>query len=254
MPAADKLQQSCPAGSYWRIEQATCATVIIAADGYFKAAREAMLNARDRIMLVGWDFDSRIKFGDYQDDDGPETVGEFIYWLVEQTPTLHVYLLRWELGALITLARGSTFFTVLKWMRHPRISTKLDGAHPPGGSHHQKIAVIDDAFAFCGGIDMTGARWDTRAHHDDDPGRILPNGKPFGPWHDATTALQGPVAAALGDLCRTRWHRAGGLPLQPVADPEPLWPQSTPVQFKDVAVAIARSAPAMPDEPGGSRD
>ena len=33
-------------------------------------------------------------------------------------------------------------------------------------SHHQKIVVIDDCLAFCGGIDMTSARWDTREHLD----------------------------------------------------------------------------------------
>ena len=238
------------AETHWRIERATRVAVIVDADDYFNAAREAMLEARERIMLVGWDFDARIRFGDGQNDGGPETVGEFIYWLVERTPTLHVYLLRWDLGALKTLARGSTFFTVLKWMRHPRISTKLDGAHPPGASHHQKIVVIDDSFAFCGGIDMTGARWDTRAHLDADPKRIHPNGKPYGPWHDATTALQGPVAAALGDLCRSRWETAGGKPIAAIKNAEPLWPKSVSAHFEDVAVAIARSAPAMPDHEG----
>jgi phosphatidylserine/phosphatidylglycerophosphate/cardiolipin synthase-like enzyme len=238
------------ADNHWRIERATRAAVIIDAGDYFNAAREAMLEARERIMLVGWDFDARIKLGDARDDDGPKTVGEFIYWLVERTPTLHVYLLRWDLGALKTLTRGSTFFTVLKWMRHPRIFTKLDGAHPPAASHHQKIVVIDDGFAFCGGIDMTGARWDMRAHHDNDPNRVLPNGRPYEPWHDATTALQGPIAGALGDLCRTRWHRADGRPINPVAHAKPLWPKSVPVQFEDIAVAIARSEPDMPDWQG----
>jgi phosphatidylserine/phosphatidylglycerophosphate/cardiolipin synthase-like enzyme len=250
MAMAEIPVQAEPAKTHWRIEQATRVAVIVDADDYFNAAREAMLEARERIMLVGWDFDARIKFGDGHQDGGPQTVGEFIYWLVERTPTLRVYLLRWDLGALKTLARGSTFFTVLKWMRHPRIATKLDGAHPPGASHHQKIVVIDDSFAFCGGIDMTGARWDTRGHLDGDPKRIDPNGKPYAPWHDATTALQGPVAAALGDLCRARWEIAGGKPMTAVRNATPLWPKSVSAHFDDVAVAIARSAPDMPDQEG----
>lgn len=250
MAENEEVAQSEAAPTYWRLEKATRAAVIIDADDYFKAAREAMLDARERIMLVGWDFDARIKLGDASVDNGPKTVGEFIYWLVERTPTLHVYLLRWDLGALKTFTRGSTIFTVIKWMRHPRIFTKLDGAHPPAASHHQKIVVIDDSFAFCGGIDMTGARWDTRAHLDDDPERVLPNGKPYQPWHDATSALQGPVAAALGELCRMRWHRAGGHELAPVKTMEPLWPKQTLVQFEDISVAIARSVPEMPDWDG----
>jgi phosphatidylserine/phosphatidylglycerophosphate/cardiolipin synthase-like enzyme len=250
MPTIDQSEQIASAPTHWRIEQATRAAVIVDADDYFNAAREAMLDARERIMLVGWDFDARIKLGDVSNDGGPATVGEFIYWLVERSPTLHVYLLRWDLGALKTLTRGSTFFTVLKWMRHPRIFTKLDGAHPPAASHHQKIVVIDDSFAFCGGIDMTGARWDTREHVDDDPKRILPNSKPYEPWHDATTALQGPVAGALGELCRSRWKRAGGHIIEPVEDVKPIWPTSVAAQFENVAVAIARSQPDMPDQQG----
>lgn len=250
MSVAETPEQGNPTNTHWRIELATKATVIIDADDYFRAAREAMMDARERIMLVGWDFDARIKLGDAGNDGGPATVGEFIYWLVERSPNLHVYLLRWDLGALKTLTRGSTFFTVLKWMRHPRIFTKLDGAHPPAASHHQKIVVIDDSFAFCGGIDMTGARWDTRAHMDGDPRRVLPNGKSYQPWHDATTALQGPIAAALGDLCRARWHRAGGIPISAVMSAKPIWPKRTPVQFHDVSVAIARSAPQTTEDQG----
>ncbi len=249
MAAPTQAATSTLATTHWRVEEATRAAVIIDADNYFIAAREAMLDARERIMLVGWDFDARIKLGKAEADGGPETVGEFIYWLVERTPSLKVYLLRWDLGALKTLARGSTFFTVIKWMRHPRIFTKLDGAHPPLASHHQKIVVIDDSFAFCGGIDMTAARWDTRVHLDNDPNRLLPNGKPYEPWHDATSALQGPVAAALGDLCRMRWQRAGGHCIEAIKTAVPLWPDSTPVEFENVAVAIARSAPEMPDWP-----
>jgi phosphatidylserine/phosphatidylglycerophosphate/cardiolipin synthase-like enzyme len=131
----------------------------------------------------------------------------------------------------------------------PRIHTKLDGHHPHGASHHQKIVVIDDCFAFCGGIDMTGERWDTSEHRDDDPGRHLPNGKPYKPWHDATCALKGPVAAALGGLARERWHRAGGMPLEPITIQSDCWPDTLEPQFRDIPVTIARTAPKMDDSP-----
>lgn len=231
----------------WRIERATRASVIVDADDYFRHARAAMLKARHRIMLIGWDFDARIALGRSEGDGGPDQVGDFIYWLVQQNPRLEVYLLRWDIGALKTIFRGSTIFTIIKWMRHPRIHAKLDGSHPPGASHHQKIVAIDDCFAFCGGIDMTGERWDTSAHRDDDPGRRRPDGKPYGPWHDATTALEGPVAKALGDLSRDRWHRAGGKLLKPVVGTSDCWPAALPVHFENADVAIARTEPKMPD-------
>ena len=141
--------------SHWRIERADRMAVLIDAQEYFAAVRQVLLQARQRIMLVGWDFDARI---DLQVDDRlvgePIRIGEFLYWLVERTPSLNLYLLRWDIGALKGLFRGSTTLTVLKWARHPRIHLKLDGHHPAGSSHHQKIVSIDDCLAFCGGIDM----------------------------------------------------------------------------------------------------
>jgi phosphatidylserine/phosphatidylglycerophosphate/cardiolipin synthase-like enzyme len=244
-PGVDPLR---PGDTCWRIEQATAASVVVDAEEYFRHARSAMLKARKRIMLIGWDFDARIELGTSDEArEAPSRVGDFILWLVEQNPDLDVYLLRWDFGAIKTLFRGTTILTVLKWMRHPRIHTKLDSNHPPAASHHQKIVVIDDCFAFCGGIDMTGDRWDTRAHRDDEPGRHQPNGKPYKPWHDATTALTGPVAAALGDHARMRWERAGGAPLAPVGGVSDCWPAALDRHFENVAVGIARTAPKMAD-------
>ena len=238
-----------PGRNCWRIVRAERAAIIIDAADYFRVARAAMLQARRRIMLVGWDFDARVELEkSVAGDDGPAPVGEFICWLVERNPELEVYLLRWDVGAMKSFAHFETLRTVAKWMRHPRIHTKLDGSHPPGSSHHQKIIAIDDCFAFCGGIDVTGDRWDTRAHRDDDAGRIRPNGKPYGPWHDATSAVQGPAAAALGEVCRDRWQRAGCDPIEPVTVTRPCWPEGLPVDFRDVDVAISRSEPAMPDQ------
>lgn len=239
-----------PGSNCWRIEPATRVSVIVDADEYFRVARDAMMHAQHRIMLIGWDFDARIRLGDVGQDEAPEQLGDFITWLAERNPALDFYLLRWDLGALKSLLRGSTFFTVLKWMRHKNIHTKLDATHPVGASHHQKIVIIDDCFAFCGGIDMTGDRWDTRAHLDDDPGRRSPTGKPYKPWHDATSALQGKAAGALADLCRDRWQRAGGTPIAPLDASTGYWPAMLPVHFHDADVAIARSEPDMPGHPG----
>jgi phosphatidylserine/phosphatidylglycerophosphate/cardiolipin synthase-like enzyme len=229
----------------WRIERASKAAVIVDAADYFEAARKAMLAAEHRIMLIGWDFDARIMLG----PDQEMSLGAFILWLVKRRPGLAIYLLRWDMGAIKTLFRGTTILHLARWMLHKRIHTRLDGAHPTGASHHQKIVVIDDCFAFCGGIDMTSDRWDTRGHEDEDPHRIRPNGKPYGPWHDATTALEGPIAAALGDLARDRWKCAGGGELAPVQGRSDCWPEGLPIQFANAEIAISRTRPEMPELP-----
>jgi len=235
----------------WRREKATRAGLIVDADAYFRAGRQAMLKARRRIMLIGWDFDARILLADSATrlPGEPRALGDFILWLVDKNPNLEVFLLRWNIGALRTLFRGTTLLTLMRWIAHPRIHTRLDAASTPGAAHHHKIVVIDDRLAFCGGIDMTSNRWDTPAHLDDDPRRVMPNGAPYGPWHDSTMALQGPAAAALGDLSRERWREAGGQalaavsPLAPESDEAAPWPEGLAPHFRDVSVAINRSRP-----------
>lgn len=232
----------------WRTATADRFSVVIDACRYFQVAREAMLKAEKRIMLVGWDFDARIKLrGGPLEPGEPETVGEFILWLVERTPGLEVYLLRWDMGAIKSLFRGRTIFTLLRWMKHPRIHTRLDGKHPTGASHHQKIVVIDDRFTFCGGIDMTSDRWDDRDHADGNPLRVRPNGTPHPPWHDATSAMSGPITTEFGNLVRHRWALAGGKPIESVTGGADCWPDSLEPDFADVRVAIARTHPLMPD-------
>ena len=232
----------------WRIVRADRMAVIVDADAYFKVLRRAMLLAEKRIMLIGWDFDARIVLDRGERLPGePRDVGGFVRWLVDRKPGLHVHLLRWDLGAFKSLFRGTTIFSLLSWMGHPRITTKLDGHHPTGASHHQKIVVIDDCVAFCGGIDVMGERWDTSAHRDEEPGRRTPMGWRYKPWHDATSAVEGPAAAALGELARDRWRLAGGAPMEPVGPTGPCWPDGLHADFTNVEVGVARSYPAMSD-------
>ncbi|HUE79283.1 MAG TPA: phospholipase D-like domain-containing protein [Sphingomicrobium sp.] len=238
-----------PGRNCWRIEPAARAALIVDAADYFHHARKAMLAAERQILLIGWDFDTRIQLDD-TDDEAPATLGSFVSWLSRHRPRVAVYILRWDWGATKLLARGTTPLRLLNWARTPQIRFKLDAAHPVGASHHQKIVVIDDCLAFCGGIDMTATRWDTREHRDGDERRRRPTtGRHYGPWHDATMAVDGAAARALGELSRERWECAGGDPIPaPEADGDP-WPAELEPQFRDVEVAIARTRGAHEDLP-----
>jgi phosphatidylserine/phosphatidylglycerophosphate/cardiolipin synthase-like enzyme len=123
--------------------------------------------------------------------------------------------------------------------------------HPVGCSHHQKIAVIDDKLAVCGGIDMTDRRWDTRAHLEEDARRKRPGGSRYGPWHDMTMMLEGPAANALDELARDRWRRAGHEPLDPPRAAEAsAWPDGLEPHFENVEVGIARTRAEYEDDAG----
>lgn len=239
-----------PGQTCWRIEQADRVALIVDAADYFRAVRSAMLKAQHSILLIGWDFDTRIDLDPDDDEEAhPRHLGAFLSWLADTRPDLRIKILKWDLGTVKALWRGTTLIRVAQWALHERITFKLDGAHPPGAAHHHKIVVIDDAVAFCGGIDMTGDRWDTSEHRDDDPRRRRPfTRRAYGPWHDATTAVSGAAAKALGDHARERWTHASGEVLSPPPVGSDPWPDDLPVDIEDVAVAIARTIPAYGDQ------
>lgn len=233
----------------WRIARADRAALIVDAADYFRLARQAMLEARSQILMIGWDFDTRISLDPAAEGDIPDQLGPFVSWLSDNRKDLAIHILKWDLGAIKLLGRGSTVFRLVRWAADDNIHFKLDGAHPAGASHHQKILVIDDTLAFCGGIDMTADRWDTRGHCDEDARRKRPTtGRVYMPWHDATMAVDGEAARALGELARNRWEAAGADPLRPPKVPgtDP-WPPALDATFRDVDVAIARTRGAYKD-------
>lgn len=246
-PASD------PAPSVWRYARASRAHVVIDAAAYFVLMQQAMLDARQRIHMIGWDFDTRVRLGpgrkfyNLPDPDvQPARLGAFVVWLVRRTKGLQVRVLKWNFGALKFIFRGSMVLDLIRWWFNPKISFKFDAAHPLGCSHHQKIIVIDDTFAVSGGIDMTSERWDTPEHLEADPRRRRPYGtRLYGPWHDLSLLVEGEAAAALAELGRERWVQAGAAPMLPCApQAESAWPPMLRAEFRDVEVGIARTRSA----------
>ena len=245
---ADK--PTVPSPSVWRYARASRVHVVVDAAPYFALMQQAFMRARQRIMMIGWDFDTRILLGQgrrwWNRPDKlsqPARLGPFMLWLCKRTRGLEVRVLKWNFGALKFVFRGSMILDLWRWWRSPAIDFKFDSAHPLGCSHHQKIVVIDDRFAVCGGIDMTAGRWDTPEHKEHDLRRRLPfSPRLFGPWHDLTLMVEGEAAVALGDLGRERWAQAGGKAMEPcklqVSSP---WPSALKADFNDVEVGIART-------------
>jgi len=241
----------------WRYAHARRVRVVIDGADYFDLIQKAMLKARQRILLIGWDFDTRIhlKRGRRWWQKGwrsqyPSRLGSFIVWLNNHRPDLEIRILKWSYGFLKFFGRGSMLIDLMRWAVHRRIDFKFDTAHPVACSHHQKIVLIDDDFAVCGGIDMTTRRWDTREHLEEDPNRKRPDGTPYGPWHDMTMMMEGDVAGELERLGRARWVRAGGKPLsRPQPDPGSAWPDGLVPHFEDVEIGIARTRAAYDNDP-----
>jgi phosphatidylserine/phosphatidylglycerophosphate/cardiolipin synthase-like enzyme len=224
----------------WRIERADKARMIVDAADYYALLEQLMADAKERILLIGWDFDPRISLKPDRQGKG-EPLGHYLLRLAKNCPDRDIDILRWNFGGLKQIVLPSILAMVARWKFTRSISFRLDSAHPLGCSHHQKVAVFDDHLAVCGGIDVGARRWDTRDHTDDEPRRTAPDGKPYMPWHDSTMLLAGPVGNALADLGNERWQRATKKPLRDLNGTGENWPDDLEPDFEGVDVAISRT-------------
>jgi phosphatidylserine/phosphatidylglycerophosphate/cardiolipin synthase-like enzyme len=242
-------------GAFWRRETAHRAAVFVDMADYLVAAREAMKTARRSIHFLNWAFDANTLFDPQPGGTGPkgDRIGCFLKDLAAAKPQLDVRVLCWDSAFLI--AATQNFFPIVDRRAFAGTPVKfvLDSKIPFGACHHQKMIVIDDAIAFCGGGDIGPDRWDTPQHLDDDPRRIKAPGdhRCFDSRHEVMSLVDGPAAQALGAVFRQRWERATG---EALAEPAPMapdaWPDCVAPQMREIQVGISRTAPAWRHEPG----
>jgi len=240
-----------PGHNCWRAERAGRVAFLVDGAAYFDALAAAIERAERQVWLVGWDFHSRVRLWRTAEDPAAERDQELVARLearIAERPELRVYILEWDFAMIYALEREPLPLLQLGLRTHRNVLFHLDDGHPVGGSHHQKLAVVDDAVAFAGGIDVTACRFDTPAHRADEPLRSDTGFKGYGPFHDVQAAVDGAAAAALGDLCRERWRRAtgGAVDAPEVGD---AWPPDLAPDAGDVSVGIARTEPAYRGRP-----
>lgn len=211
---------------------------------YFAAFRAAALRAQRSITILGWDIHSRMRLVPGEPEDGlPAELGPFLNALLDRNRRLYVRILTWDFAMIYAVEREVLPLLNREWTRHRRLLFRMDSAHPLGASHHQKIVVVDDRLAFCGGIDLTMRRWDDTEHRPLDPRRVDPDGIPYAPFHDVQAVVDGAAARALGEVAAERWRRATGrVPARVRASGDP-WPPGLAPDLVDVEVAISRTEP-----------
>ena len=246
---ADAIVQ--PGRNCWRVEPAHRFRCIQDGADYFKLVRDAVLAARNTVFILGWDIMATVDLlPGAAPSDAPTRLDELLAFIARRRPRLRCYILIWDHAALYTLERDPLARWRLGWRMPRRVRFEFDDRHPMGGSHHQKIVVVDDELAFCGGIDLTGHRWDTCAHRLVEPARTNATGEPYGPYHEIQAMVTGPVAASLGALARDRWRALGEEKMPPVAaSTGDLWPSDVTPDLTDVNVAISRTVPESDRQP-----
>ena len=262
--AAGPPDMLVPGHNIWRLTKADSALLLIDAAAYFAALRSALLEAERTIYIAGWDIDTRTPLwnADMTEqasrdgaspmrDNLPIELGAFLVELVNRKPDLDIKILLWDYAFIYAPDRELLPEYHLLWKTPPQIDLCLDDCVPFGSSHHQKLVVIDDSLAFCGGIDLTTRRWDTPEHRVDHPLRLDPRGIPYPPHHDTQMAATGETAAALGQLFRHRWRRAAREELPPVATalrrPVDLQHFGSHL-FRNAVIGIARTVPPSDEE------
>jgi phosphatidylserine/phosphatidylglycerophosphate/cardiolipin synthase-like enzyme len=244
------------AGEHWHwAGPVSASAVVVDAAAYYAAFYRAASLAQRHIVLAGWQFDTNVKLLRGDAARGARYPVEFLPFLnalCAERRELRVHILAWDYSLIYSLERE--WLQSLKFAFQSSAAVRFEfDAHPSfGGSHHQKLAVIDGVTAFAGGLDICEERWDDRSHAADQALRVNPAGAICRPNHEVQAAVQGEAATVLLRLFQHRWltalgeelklepHRdspAAGLSL-PSIDPGSILPLSADT------VAIARTLPA----------
>ncbi len=228
-----------PGWNCWRLARAHRASVLVDGCNYFAQLEKALQEAQRSIMILGWDFDGRIRL--HPDND--ITLGQLLRQLVEARPELEVRILVWSSAVVHAPSAPSELLIGDTWQEHPRIQLRLDTTHPFYAAHHQKVVCIDGALAFVGGMDLTVDRWDTPEHIYQDPRRMTPSGAPYGPVHDTQLLVDGEAARAVCTLAHIRWNEGTGEDLAFCPDEVDYWPRGLEPDFREMDVGISRAMP-----------
>jgi phospholipase D1/2 len=202
--------------------------------------------------IIGWDIHSEthlVGTSGHADDGFPIALGPFLKALIEKKPNLIINILIWDFATLYATERewnSAEKFTDTAG----RIRFCFDSSLPLGSAQHQKIVVIDGLVAFTGGLDLTVRRWDTDQHAARDLRRVDHERNPYPPFHDVQCMVDGEAAAALTQIARARWELAGCVVTALKQENGDRWPNSVPVDGRNITAGIARTEPETADRPG----
>lgn len=231
-----------PDENCWRVTQCGRGGFLFSGEEYFREFRKAVLAARRQVVILAWDLNEDLELvrGDGEDDGYPTALADFVMAVLDEKPELEIFILLWDYSVFYLGEREWLPFTRWRDPGHERLHFVTDNAIAAGASHHQKVVLIDDSLAFCGGFDLCFWRWDTTAHPVEDARRVTAEGDEVQPFHDVQVVLQGPVVGVLRELCALRWKRATGDELPEAgAGEEAPWPDDVPVGFEDEEVGVS---------------
>jgi phosphatidylserine/phosphatidylglycerophosphate/cardiolipin synthase-like enzyme len=241
----------------WRVHENARSALLIDGREYFRAFYQAASEARRSILLLGWQFDSDVEL--LRGDDLPEGIHRrdvelmrFLDRLCRQRPELEVRVLAWDHSFFFALEREVLQKLVFDVVTSEQFVFRWDGTVPLGGSHHQKVAIVDGNIAFTGSQDICHHRWDDSSHRVRNPERLSRDRIAYGPYHEVQAVVTGLPARSLVELFVERWRDATGEELDPgtLVAPRPRSDDAIDLEvtlpMPPARIGLSRSIPEVP--------
>jgi phosphatidylserine/phosphatidylglycerophosphate/cardiolipin synthase-like enzyme len=205
----------------WRIHEPIESALFIDGRDYYRAFYAAASQAKKSILLLGWQFDSDVQL--LRGEDLPTGLSPrdvellaLLDRLCRERSALQIRVLAWDHSVFFALERELLQKVYFDAITCDRFDFKWDNTVPLGGSHHQKVAIIDGQVAFFGSQDLCQSRWDDSSHRLNNVERTS-RGIVHQPYHEVQVAVTGEAARSLLDLFVWRWRGATGEKLDPAA-------------------------------------
>jgi phosphatidylserine/phosphatidylglycerophosphate/cardiolipin synthase-like enzyme len=239
-------------GATWRVHEQTDSALLIDGRDYYAAFYAAATRAQRSILLLGWQFDSDVEL--LRGDDLPTgTASDDVRLLAvldrlcRERPGLEVRVLAWDHSVFFALEREPLQKLYFDAITCKRFVFRWDNTVPLGGSHHQKVAIVDGRVAFFGSQDICQARWDDSSHRPENAHRLA-RGLAHPPYHEVQVAVTGAAARSMVDLFAWRWYGATGERLDPtqlVAEGGERYDLAVTLPMPRARLGLARTIPEV---------
>ncbi|KAJ2050353.1 hypothetical protein H4S04_002651 [Coemansia sp. S16] len=134
-------------------------------DDYFYAVSEALENATDCIYIEGWWLSPEIHLRRPYHLNEEYRLDRLLKRKAEEGIKIYIVVYK---EVTVSLTINSAYTKRKLQSLHPNIMVQRHPDHLAGGTmfwaHHEKMVIVDNTFAFIGGLDLCWGRYDTHGH------------------------------------------------------------------------------------------